>query len=125
VLFLPELSSFFRCELPRPNPINNFQPVGGTVVQVTLDVANDHFGWDVRPGQGGAPATRRSAPVPRKTPGAPIQSPAIFSGKVDRVEKLEATVAQLQKQIEILTAQLREQAAQIQKGNAMEGFSKP
>jgi len=58
-------------------------------------------------------------------PGAPIQSPAILSGEVDRVEKLEATVAQLQKQIEILTAQLREQAAQIQKVSAMDGFSKP
>jgi hypothetical protein len=26
---------------------NNFQPVGGTVVQVTLDMADDHLGWDL------------------------------------------------------------------------------
>jgi len=24
---------------------NNFQPVGGTVVEVTLDLADDHLGW--------------------------------------------------------------------------------
>ena len=36
----------------------------------------------------------------------------------DKVEKLQATVAQQQKQIETLTAQLKEQAAQIQKVSA-------
>jgi septal ring factor EnvC (AmiA/AmiB activator) len=34
----------------------------------------------------------------------------MLNGKVGKVEKLEATVAQQQKQIETLTAQLREQA---------------
>ena len=28
---------------------NNFQPVGGSVVVVTLDLANDQLGWDVGP----------------------------------------------------------------------------
>ena len=37
----------------------------------------------------------------------------------DKVEKLQATVAQQQKQIETLTARLREQAAQIQKVSAL------
>ena len=31
---------------------NNFQPVGGSVVEVTLDLANDELGWDVGPSRG-------------------------------------------------------------------------
>jgi hypothetical protein len=42
-----------------------------------------------------------------------------------KVEKLQATVAQQQKQIEILTAQLNEQAVQIQKVSAQVEASKP
>ena len=34
----------------------------------------------------------------------------MLNGKVGKIEKLEATVAQQQKQIETLTAQLKEQA---------------
>ena len=41
-----------------------------------------------------------------------------------KVEKLEATVAQQQKQIETLTTQLNEQAAQIQKVSAQLEMSK-
>ena len=41
-----------------------------------------------------------------------------------KVEKLEATVAQQQKQIETLIAQLKEQAAQIQKVSAQVEMSK-
>ena len=54
---------------------NNFQPVGGSVVVVTLDRADDHLGWDFGPSQGGSapcnvahrnvvarPACQRSAP---------------------------------------------------------------
>jgi septal ring factor EnvC (AmiA/AmiB activator) len=61
---------------------------------------------------------QRSTPQRRSAPGAPTQRPAILNGKAgkaDKVEKLEAMVAQQQKQIELLTAQLREQATQIQK----------
>jgi uncharacterized coiled-coil protein SlyX len=43
----------------------------------------------------------------------------------DKVEKLQATVAQQQKQIEVLTAQLKEQAAQIQKVSAQIEMTKP
>ena len=96
---------------------NNFQPVGGSVVEVTLDLANDELGWDVGPNQGG------SAPVPRSAP-QPGARPQ-FKAMNDKVEKLEATVAQQQKQIETLTAQLREQAAQIQKVSAELEASKP
>src|SRR6266542_1656011 len=78
---------------------NNFQPVGGSVVEVTLDLANDHLGWDLGPNQGGS-APQRQAMLNRK------------------VEALEATVAQL-------TAQLKEQAAQIQKVSAQVEVSKP
>jgi uncharacterized coiled-coil protein SlyX len=42
----------------------------------------------------------------------------MLNGKVGKVEKLEATVAQQQKQIQSLIAQLNEQAAEIQKVSA-------
>jgi hypothetical protein len=42
-----------------------------------------------------------------------------------KVQNLRATVTQQQKQIETLTAQLKEQAAQIQKANAELEMSKP
>ena len=120
----------------------NFQPRGGTVVVVTLDLADDHLGWDVvvSPDQvGGAPnvpAAPRSAPARRSAPGAPAQRPtmpsglptqrpAMPNGKVGQVEKLEATVALQQRQIETLTTQLKEQAAQIQRVSAQVEMIKP
>jgi uncharacterized coiled-coil protein SlyX len=42
-----------------------------------------------------------------------------------KVEELQATVAQQQKGMEVLTAQLKEQAAQIQKVSAQVEMSKP
>jgi hypothetical protein len=42
-----------------------------------------------------------------------------------KVEKLQATVAQQRKQIEILTAQFKEQAAKIQKVSDQVELSKP
>jgi hypothetical protein len=44
---------------------NNFQPVGGTIVEVTLDLATDELGWDVGPSQAGSAS---SAPVQRSAP---------------------------------------------------------
>src|SRR5438067_2211043 len=64
---------------------NNFQPVGGMVVQVTLDLANDHLGWDFLPSQGGSPPVQRSAPQRRSAPGAPTQRPAMLNGKIGKV----------------------------------------
>jgi hypothetical protein len=122
---------------------NNFQPVGGTVVQVTLDLADDHLGWDFGPSQGSSAPVQRSAPQRRGAPGAPTQRPAMLNGKVGKVEKLEATVAQQQKQIrrqqkqietltaqlreqaETFTAQLKEQATQIQKVSTQLEVNKP
>jgi hypothetical protein len=102
---------------------NNFQPVGGSVVVITLDRADDHLGWDFGPSQSGSGAVQRSAP---QRPGAaPTQLPAVPDGKVGKVEKLEATVAQQQKQIETLTGQLREQATQIQKVSAQLATASP
>ena len=87
---------------------NNFQPVNGAnIVQVTLDLTNDHLGWDFGPSNQPHSVPSRSAPLRRS---APAQRPAMLNGKVGKVEKLEATVAQQQKQIETLTAQLKEQA---------------
>jgi len=97
---------------------NNYQPVGGSVVVVTLNRADDHLRWDFASSQGGSVPVQRSAPQRCTAAGAPSQGPAMLNGKVGNVEKLEATVAQQQKQIELLTAQLREQVTQIQKVSA-------
>jgi hypothetical protein len=78
---------------------NNFQPVGGSVVVVTLDRADDHLGWDVGPTSGDSEPVKRRAPQRRSIPGVPTQRPAMLHGKVGKVEKLEATVVQQQKQI--------------------------
>jgi len=115
---------------------NNFQPVGGTVVQVTLNRADDHLGWDFAPSQGGNEPVQRGALQRRSAPGVPTQRPAMLNPKVGKLEKLEATVAQQQKQIETLTSQLREQAktftaqlkqqaTQIQRVSAQLEVSKP
>ena len=66
----------------------------------------------------------RGAPQPAGRPNdsALPQRQAMLN---DKVEKLQATVAQQQKQIETLTAQLKEQAAQIQKVSAQVELSKP
>ena len=65
----------------------NLQPVGGTVVEVTLDLADDHLGWDFGPSHGGSAPVQRSAPQRRSAPGAPTQRPAMLNGKVGKVEK--------------------------------------
>src|SRR5438132_12481943 len=47
---------------------NNPQPVGGTVVEVTLDLANDKLGWAIGPSQGGhtpLQVPQRAVPAPR------------------------------------------------------------
>src|SRR6476646_4814125 len=88
---------------------NNFQPVGGSVVVVTLDRVDDHLGWDFGPSQGGSEPVQRSAPQRRSAPGVSTNGPAM-NGEVGEVQKLEATVAQQQNQIQTLTVQLREQA---------------
>ncbi len=99
---------------------NNFQPVGGAVVEVTLDLTNDHLGWDVGPSQGGsAPSVpSRGAPQPAARP----QRQAMLN---DKVEKLQVVVQLQQKQIATLTAQLGEQAAQIQKVSAQLATASP
>jgi len=107
---------------------NNFQPVGGDVVVVTLNRNDDHLGWDFGPGHAGSTPVQRSAPQRRSAPGVSTDG-AATNGGVGKVQKLEATVAQQQKQIQTLTvqlteqaqtftAQLKEQATQIQKVRA-------
>jgi hypothetical protein len=96
---------------------NNPQPVGGSVVVVTLNLDDDHLGYD--PGAAAPAAPNRAAPQPR---GRPQPRQAMLN---DKVEKLQATVTQQQKQIETLTTQLREQAEQIQKVNAQLEMIRP
>ncbi|PYL02965.1 MAG: hypothetical protein DME31_07920, partial [Verrucomicrobia bacterium] len=106
---------------------NNFQPVGGAVVEVTLNRNTDELGWDVGPSQsGGAPAAPRSAPGRRSKPQSGAR-PAVPQRQAfnDKVEKLQVVVQLQQKQIVALTAQLKEQAAQIQKVSAQLEVSKP
>src|SRR5206468_11580091 len=118
---------------------------GLTVCQVTTD-AFGHLGVDcVNPsnpgatpqGPGQSAPVRPGAPQPR-SPGAPAERPQ-FQAMNDKVEKLQATVAQQreqaaqqqkqidtqQKEIQTLTAQLKEQAAQIQKVSAQIEVNKP
>ena len=108
---------------------NNPQPVGGNVVVVTLNLDNDQLGFDGTLARGGnAPAVpQRNTPQPRVRP-----QPAHQAMLNDKVEKLQATVAQQQttvaqqqKQIEALTTQLREQAEQIQKVSAQLEMVRP
>ncbi len=108
---------------------NNPQPVGGNVVAVTLNLDTDQLGFDgAMARSGGAPAVpHRNAPQPRMRP-----QPAHQAMLNDKVEKLQATVAQQQatvaqqqKQIETLTTQLREQAEQIQKVSAQLEMVRP
>src|SRR5436190_1683682 len=56
---------------------NNFQPVGGSVVEVTLNLNTDELGWEIGPSQrGSAPSVpSRGAPGRRSAPGAPAQRP--------------------------------------------------
>ena len=101
-----------------------------------MDRNTDQLGYDPGESKGVSAPVQRSAPQRRSGRGAPTQSPATLNGKVGKVEKLEATVAQQQKQIETLTAQLREQAetfaaqlkeqaTQIQRVSAQFEVSKP
>jgi len=109
---------------------NNEQPVGKNVVVVTLNLDTDELGWDgglARGDSGPAAAPQRSAPQPRVRPRSENRQ-----AMLEKVEKLQATVAQQeatvtqqQKQIETLTAQLREQAAQIQKVSAQLEMVRP
>src|SRR5205814_7972932 len=107
---------------------NNHQPLGGSVVMVTLNRADDHLGWDTIPSAGGGQAPlqvpQRAVPAPRGRlqPAAHAEYQAMLNKKV---EKLQATVGQQQRQIEALTTQLREQAAQIQKVNAQLEMIRP
>ena len=96
---------------------DNFQPVGGTVVEVTLDLADDHLGWTVGPNQARPSVPTRSAPARRGAPQAPAR-PEHQAMLNDKVEKLQVVVQLQQKQIVALTGQLKEQAAQIQKVSA-------
>jgi uncharacterized coiled-coil protein SlyX len=107
---------------------NNHQPRGGSVVVVTLNLADDHLGWDTIASDGGGQAPvqvpQRAVPAPRGRlqNAAHAQHQTMLNNKV---EKLQATVAQQQKQIEALTTQLKEQASQIQKVSAQLEMVRP
>src|SRR5262249_4245623 len=79
------------------------QPGGGSFAVVPLDRADDHLGWDLAPSQAGSEPVQRTTLQRRSAAGLPTQRPDMLNGKVNRVEKLEVTVAQQQKQIETLT----------------------
>ena len=105
---------------------NNPQPVGGSVVVVTLNLDNDQLGYDA--GANAPAVPNRAVPQPRGRPQVGNRQAMLN----DKVEKLQATVAeqqvtvaQQQKQIETLTTQLREQAAQIQKVSAQLEIIRP
>jgi len=114
---------------------------GATVCEVSVRLADGRLGIDCshlsNPGSApqGAPRGNSAAPVARSAPPQPPARPQ-FQAMNDKVEKLQATVAQQQKQIETLTvqlreqaetfaAQLKEQATQIQRVSAQLELSKP
>jgi uncharacterized coiled-coil protein SlyX len=104
---------------------NNEQPLGTNVVLVTLDLTNDHLGWTA--GTASPTVPHRNAPQPRGRPQTGHQ--AMLNDKVEKLQatvaQQQTTVAQQQKQIETLTAQLREQAAQLQKVSAQVEMIRP
>jgi uncharacterized coiled-coil protein SlyX len=107
---------------------NNPQPVGGSVVVVTLNTDTDELGIDTALGRSGElPTPHRSMPQPRVRPNS--SNHAMLNQKVEQLQatvtQQQVTVAQQQKQIEALTTQLREQAAQIQKVSAQVELIKP
>jgi hypothetical protein len=106
---------------------NNFQPVGGSVVEVTLDLADDELGWDVGPSQSKPNVPTRSAPGQRAKPAAPAQRPTSKNQAMlnDKVDKLQVVVQMQQKQIVALTTQLKQQATQIDKVSAQLEMLKP
>jgi uncharacterized coiled-coil protein SlyX len=105
---------------------NNPQPVGGSVVVVTLNLDNDQLGYD--PGVNGPAVPNRAVPQPRGRPQVGNRQ-AMLNDKVETLQatvaEQQVTVAQQQKQIETLTTQLREQAAQIQKVSAQLEIIRP
>jgi hypothetical protein len=106
---------------------NNFQPVGGAIVEVTLNLANDELGWDVGPSQSRPNVPARGAPAQRGKPTAPAQRPTSKNEAMlnDKVDKLQVVVQMQQKQIVALTTQLKQQASQIDKVSAQLEMLKP
>jgi hypothetical protein len=106
---------------------NNFQPVGGAIVEVTLDLNTDQLGWDVGPSQGMPNVPTRGAPGQRGKPAAPAQRPTSKNEAMlnDKVDKLQVVVQMQQKQIVALTTQLKQQATQIDKVSAQLEMLKP
>jgi hypothetical protein len=85
---------------------------GVTVCEVSVRLADGRLGIDcTHPSNPGS--VPDSAPLRRSGPQEPHARTAMTNGRVGQVEKLEAAVAEQQKQIETLTAQLKEQAAQF------------
>jgi uncharacterized coiled-coil protein SlyX len=110
---------------------NEQEANGDNIVVVTLNLDDDHLGFDPTIALNGArkaPHTpQRNAPQPRMRPQPHHQ--AMLNDKVETLQatlaQQQATLAQQQKQIETLTAQLREQAAQIQNVSAQLEMVRP
>jgi hypothetical protein len=106
----------------------NFQPVGDNVVHMTINPSTGQIGWNGSSNNASAPLLpSTSVPGGGVAPHDVSLRPAAAECQAtvnDKVEKLQATVAQQEKQIDRLTAQLREQAAQIQRVSAQLQMSK-
>src|SRR4029077_10697285 len=90
-----------------------------------------HLGWDFGPNQARPSVPSRGAPAQRGAPQQPAarpQTPARPHDQAmlnDKVDKLQAVVQLQQKLIATLTAQVKEQAAQIDKVSAQVEMMKP
>jgi hypothetical protein len=97
----------------------------GNIVGAGVDAGTASIVFVDQDGKLGTTALPNSGALPGAQPQANPQSTkpdTVLNGKV---EKLQTTVAQQEKQIEILTTQLKEQAAQIQKVSAQLEVKKP
>jgi len=110
---------------------NQQEANGSNIVVVTLNLDDDHLGFDPTITLNGAPkapySPNRSIPQPRTRPQAKHQ--AMINQQVEKLQatvtQQQVTVAQQQKQIEALTTQLKEQAAQLQKVSAQVEMIRP
>jgi hypothetical protein len=97
----------------------------GNIVGAGVDAGTAAVVFVDQDGKLGTTALPNSGALPGAQPQAIPQSTKPDTVLNRKVEKLQATVAQQEKQIEILTTQLKEQAAQIQKVSAQLEVRKP
>ena len=107
----------FKKDLENPSPVLDYGLIAEDVAKIDPKLA-------VRDGKGQIESVRYMA-IYNMMLNEFLKEHQTVKALMSTVEKQEATIAQQQKGIEVLTAQLKEQAAQIQKVSAQVEMSKP